>query len=499
MACPIMRKYPPKQPPDWKPPVPRWQLVFPTSAFPNISAVHTVYVGIQSHASVTFSKPDDALTIATTAIKSWLVDSQPAATDAFVTETDLAHDVLGSRVWVAYFTSQSSFNAALDALDLVGIYNSTLPNASAAGNANGHTNDHDTSTPKPPSQESGSIGLWTEIFTTPISRLETNYAGLHEKPGLANITGTEREYHELSAYWGAARDRIPASAEDLFPVPGSRLPEMAKTGQGCMEGGANGVNGGRAENGTSPAYDDLEKQTKQEAKRGKHGMPHHITDDLSTSTSDAAVQFPSPSSVPRGFGQRLVGSSYDNMAHIRSGQCWDQCPEDEAAAYTREGGLQEKLMKGMEYLWRNPEETGTLGLRWLRNVVEEGGVGGEEGDVRNGQHSNGNGNVDAQSSQRKAQQVRTINETCGAGFFRNLKDLENWSSTHPSHMAIFTGAHKHAREWGKHRKFMTWHEVSVLKKGEARWEYVNCDPRTGVVRYVKMEEVEALSGKPGSL
>ena len=39
---------------------------------------------------------------------------------------------------------------------------------------------------------------------------------------------------------------------------------------------------------------------------------------------------------------------------------------------------------------------------------------------------------------------------------------------------------------------MTWHEVSVLKKGEARWEYVNCDPKTGVVRFVKMDEVQEL-------
>ena len=37
---------------------------------------------------------------------------------------------------------------------------------------------------------------------------------------------------------------------------------------------------------------------------------------------------------------------------------------------------------------------------------------------------------------------------------------------------------------------MTWHEVSVLKKDEAKWEYVNCDPKTGVIQWVKMDAAE---------
>lgn len=69
-------------------------------------------------------------------------------------------------------------------------------------------------------------------------------------------------------------------------------------------------------------------------------------------------------------------------------------------------------MGGMQYLWENPEETGTLGLRFLQNVDE-------------------NDNM--------------IKETCGAGFFRNWADLEVWSSTHPSHLAIFVGALAHGR------------------------------------------------------
>ena len=37
---------------------------------------------------------------------------------------------------------------------------------------------------------------------------------------------------------------------------------------------------------------------------------------------------------------------------------------------------------------------------------------------------------------------------------------------------------------------MTWHEVWIFKEGEAQFEYVNCDPQTGVIRWVEMEREE---------
>lgn len=452
MSCPGQqlenRKYPRKQPPAWKPPVPRWQLSFPTTT----TEIHILYVGVQSH---TDSSPTENPTFAAAvaSINDWLSTYPPDVLDAFITETTLAHDLPQSRVWVAYFTDRAKFTAARNALDLPGRWRSLSSSASASSTSSSPSSTSSSSS----SSAAGGIGLWTESFSTPIARLETNYAGLHEKPGLARLPIVTAERHELSAYWGAARDRIPASAEDLFEVPGSKLPEAVTNGAGNDD-----------EDGEGDGLKEI-----SEDKDGKPTTKWHVTDALTTTSSDPSVQFPAAHDVPRGYGQVLRGTNYDNITHIRSGQCWAQCPPDEAAAYTREGGLQEKLMKGMAYLWEHPDKTGTLGLRWLRNVqprpAEPAGGGGAGGN-----------------------EVVSINETCGAGFFRNLKDLENWSSTHPSHMAIFTGAHKHAREWGKDRKFMTWHEVSVLKEGEASWEYVNCDPQTGVVRFVRMGSVEEL-------
>ena len=389
MACPV--KYPMRQPPNWVPPIPRWQLRLPS----DVEKVYTLYVGIQQH------ERTPAFDSAIASIESWLRRMQPSVIDAFVTEEESAHDIPGGRVWVCYWTNTQSFNQAVDRLSLVETW-------------------HDLGS------EKDSIGLWYEYLSVPVERLETNYAGLHESPGVSRLPGAERDRHSMSAYWGAARDRIPGSREDLFAVPGTDVP-----------------------NPEIKVDDEEGKKTDGTDKKRKHpseklGVETRVGDVLP------------PEVVPKGFGQRLTGSSYDNMVHIRSGQCWEHCPPGEAEAY--ESKLQKSLMKGMQHLWDNPLETGTLGLRWLRNIVD-----GE-----------------------------TINETCGAGFFRNLRDLEIWTEKSEPHLEIFRGAHQHARDWGDGRKFMTWHEVSVVKEGEAKWEYVNCDPKTGVIRFVKMGNVEKL-------
>ena len=77
-------------------------------------------------------------------------------------------------------------------------------------------------------------------------------------------------------------------------------------------------------------------------------------------------------------------------------------------------------------------------------------------------------------------------------FFKNMTDLERWAARHPSHLAIWAGAVKHGKRFGAERKFRTWHEVSVLRGGEARFEYVNCLEGTGVVEAMALLDVRAL-------
>ena len=404
MACPV-RKYPLKQPANWKPPVTRWQLVFQDDT----ASIMTLYVGVQCHSSPQGS----AFAEAVSSVETWLASLQipdqdiaPGAIDQFVVET--GHDLPYSRVWACYWTKQSFFDRAVSLLDLPKLHASLADSSS-------------------------SVGLWTESFITPISRLETNYAGLHEFPGLASLQNMTREEHKLSAYWGAARDRLPDSAEDLFEMPGTSQ--------------------------DTDTNEDL-----------------HPYEKLPNKSHEASLQ--PPDTPPQGIGEHLKGTNYDNIVHIRSGQCWNQCATDEAEAY--ESNLQQSLMKGMQYLWESPVYTGTLGLRWLRNVVDS------SSSKPIPPSTNSPLTLPSNSS------ISLLNETCGAGFFRNLRDLEVWSSSHPTHKAIFAGAHAHARKWGPDRKFMTWHEVSVLKAGEAKWEYVNCDSNTGVIKWVKMEEAKPL-------
>ncbi|SMR42162.1 unnamed protein product [Zymoseptoria tritici ST99CH_1E4] len=342
------RTYPLKRPRGHKPPVQRWSMTFPAA----VKYIYTLYVGIQSrgNGSAAQSKAESI-------VQALLDESKAPAIDTF--RVTNGFDVKGSRVWVAYWTNEEDFKSALKLLDLARIWESL------------GDGKHD-------------VGLWREDFAAPKERLETNYARLDHKPGLAKLPDTEQPSHNLTAYWGAGRDRIPASAHDRFETP---------------------------------------------------------------------KEIPLPSNVPTGFGQRLTGSNYENMCHIRSGQWWELCEEAERESY--ENDLEPKLMGGMNYLWENPEETGTIGLRFLQNLNDNG---------------------------------EPIKETCGAGFHKNWADLEKWSSRHPSHLAIFNGMMAHAKKFGDGRKLMTWHEVWIFKEGEARFDYVNCDPTTGVIRFVELEQ-----------
>lgn len=346
------RTYPLKKPSGHKPPVPRWTLKFTNPAQTHL---HTLYIGIQTHNNSTTTSQE-----AESTISSLLASQEIPAIDTF--RVTNGFDTPNAKVWACYFTSESAYHSTLKHLNLPSIWHS-LPSKN-------------------------SIGLWTESFSAPITRLETNYSRLDHKPGLAQLPGTSQPAHELTAYWGAGRDRIPSSAHDRFPTP----------------------------------------------------------EDI-----------PTPKEIPKGYGEHLVGSNYDNMCHIRSGQWWAKCPDDEREAY--ENDLQGKLMQGMQYLWNHPEETGTIGLRFLQNT---------------------------ESRSSDSTETR-LKETCGAGFFRNWGDLERWSSRHPSHLAIFNGAMAHAKRFGDERKFMTWHEVWILKAGEARVEYVNCHPETGLIKWVEMQ------------
>ncbi|PNS15220.1 hypothetical protein CAC42_8221 [Sphaceloma murrayae] len=344
MGCP-MRKYPLKRPSNHQAPVPRFLLRFPD----HVKQICTLYFGAQSHSEgVSLDQAADKL-------QSWLSslpsDIQPYSYETFAVEH--GQDILGTRVWVCYWTLTSSFESAVNSLDLAALHSSLA--------------------------SKDSIGLWSERFNVPVERLETNFMGTDYMPGLARLEGTWGEGHDLTSYWGAARDRIPDSAIDLF--------------------------------------------SKEEAEEEDRRPPHL-----------GAV---------KGLGQHIKGANpYNNLCHIRSGQYWEHCEDAEREAY--ETKLKKVLISGLGYLWENPYDNGVIGLRFMRNLPKPG-----DDDV-------------GSDVPRK--------ESCGAGFFRNMCDLEHWAEKHMSHLRIWTGAISHAKKFGEDMKLRLFHEVSILKKGEAHFD-----------------------------
>ncbi|KAL7763547.1 hypothetical protein ACKLNR_006905 [Fusarium oxysporum f. sp. zingiberi] len=336
MSCPA-RIYPLRKPEGHKLPIPRWHLALPD----DVTHVCTAYIGVQSHSDT--QDADIARNKATEIIQAWVSsDTGPEAYETFAVID--GSDVQESTIWVCYWSDKTKYEKGLNDLSLNSIY-AQLPETGRA-----------------------SVGIWREAFITEFPRLETNYSGLDYLPGLAKLPGASFPEHTLSAYWGAARDRIPSSAYDLFS-PSNPTP---------------------------------------------------------------------PVTIPPGVGQ-----------------FWENCGQQEADSYDKK--LEPTLHSGLQYLWDNSPDTGALGLRYLRN------------------------------QDPSVEETRSRKESCGAGFFTNLEALETWAKSHKSHLAIYRGALAHYKTFGDARKFRTWHEVSVMRAGDARFEYLNCVPETGVIRGVTLK------------
>ena len=145
--------------------------------------------------------------------------------------------------------------------------------------------------------------------------------------------------------------------------------------------------------------------------------------------------------------------------------------------------LEPLLRKGMRYLEDNARETGNFGLRSMRNLIPNRRL--RPWELAN-QHEYTGTRILNRCDDRSDTGTRL--ETCVAGFFRSLKDLESWAANHRTHQKIFHGIHAHSLRFGKQTsKVRTWHEVGILNAGEVEFEYVNCDPRTGLLPFVETD------------
>jgi aldoxime dehydratase len=77
-----------------------------------------------------------------------------------------------------------------------------------------------------------------------------------------------------------------------------------------------------------------------------------------------------------------------------------------------------------------------------------------------------------------------LEKSFGLSYWHSLADMERWSESHPTHLAIFGTFMRIVQELNFQLKLRLYHEVTVLDSGQQDFEYVNCHPKTGLMRGV---------------
>lgn len=146
-------------------------------------------------------------------------------------------------------------------------------------------------------------------------------------------------------------------------------------------------------------------------------------------------------------GKRVRVAPGDNLCLIRSGQRYGKTDGVERETYL--GEIEPALRAGMDYLRDQGQEVGCIATRYMTELSSDG----------------------------SRQEV-----TFGMSWFKSLGHLEYWAAHHETHLLIFSKFLKMAQQLGPAMKLELWHEVSVVPSVGQVFEYVNCHPRTGLMR-----------------
>lgn len=147
-------------------------------------------------------------------------------------------------------------------------------------------------------------------------------------------------------------------------------------------------------------------------------------------------------------GKRIQVTAPANICLIRSAQNWTHCKNNELDIYLND--VQPVLKKGMDYIRDNPIDTGCISCRFMDELSIAG-----------------------------AQQTKTF----GMAYFLTLGHLEQWAKSHPTHLAIFQTFHKMVQELNFQVDLRLWHEVIVLPEENHIFEYINCQPDSGLLPF----------------
>jgi aldoxime dehydratase len=138
----------------------------------------------------------------------------------------------------------------------------------------------------------------------------------------------------------------------------------------------------------------------------------------------------------------------ENLAVIRSGQNWADCTAAELTTYQK--SVHPVLIAGLEFLRDHPFDTGCCEMRFVNEVTSEG---------------------------------KLLQRSYGLGCFLTLAHLEQWVSSHPTHLAIYDRFMEMVQKHSSQLNIKLWHEVAVLPGKGQQFEYINCHSETGLLPY----------------
>ena len=147
-------------------------------------------------------------------------------------------------------------------------------------------------------------------------------------------------------------------------------------------------------------------------------------------------------------GQRIKVPSRRNLAVIRSGQDWSSTLPAERHLYLQ--SMHPILLQGMDFLRDHGSTVGCICNRFM-SVTSCKPPG------------------------------RSVDKTFGLGYFDDLGSLERWSRSHKTHLDIFGGFLRYAKELRNEVSLKLFHEVLVLGSEQQEFEYVNCHGGTGML------------------
>ncbi|MBS0447710.1 MAG: phenylacetaldoxime dehydratase family protein [Proteobacteria bacterium] len=217
------------------------------------------------------------------------------------------------------------------------------------------------------------LGTFVEVLRPSVERYETLFSAPNRAEGIAALASGMSEMVMEHAYWGGARDRIPASQTDaLAPVGAPRIEQD---------------------------------------------------------------------------GAQVVVHGHEHLCLIRSGQDWADTDAGERAMYL--GDVEPELRAGMDFLRDDGRAIGCYANRYLRVEDDDG---------------------------------RPLEKSYGMSWWKSLAALERWAESHPTHIAIFGAAMRYLGKLGPAAQLKLYHEVTVARADEQRFEYLGCHPATGLLR-----------------